>query len=265
MPTPSRTASSRPNLDYLVGSRGQRLPDAGRELRGAAGVGRLPRREHRLPADSRRGRCHATMPLSSPSRVRHGECRARACWPSLPSPLPRWFLPAPSRPRAAGAHRLARRGHATWARGTKSPNIRTASSASAPATPRRSTPRGLMGGLMSWNRCRKADGTSDDATGVARPVGRPARRSWRCDIAPAWLLLPAVRVWGGYWVIDLDPGYTLAAVSEPSREYRWILSRTPTVEGRRLSGAAAPAGDEGLRRHPASGHAAGLTPIHPYS
>jgi apolipoprotein D and lipocalin family protein len=30
-------------------------------------------------------------------------------------------------------------------------------------------------------------------------------------------------------VIDLDPDYQLAAVSEPKREYLWILSRTPTV------------------------------------
>jgi apolipoprotein D and lipocalin family protein len=46
--------------------------------------------------------------------------------------------------------------------------------------------------------------------------------------APGWLsFLPMV--WGDYWVIDLDPDYQLAAVSEPKREYLWILSRTPTV------------------------------------
>jgi apolipoprotein D and lipocalin family protein len=36
-------------------------------------------------------------------------------------------------------------------------------------------------------------------------------------------------VWGDYWVIDLDAQYQLAAVSEPKREYLWVLSRTPTV------------------------------------
>ena len=46
--------------------------------------------------------------------------------------------------------------------------------------------------------------------------------------APAWLsFLPMV--WGDYWVIDLDPDYQLAAVSEPGRDYLWILARTPTV------------------------------------
>ncbi len=32
-------------------------------------------------------------------------------------------------------------------------------------------------------------------------------------------------------MIDLDEAYSLVAVSEPAREYLWILSRTPVVEG----------------------------------
>ena len=48
------------------------------------------------------------------------------------------------------------------------------------------------------------------------------------DGAPALLsFIPLV--WGDYWIIDLDRDYGLAAVSEPGREYLWILSRTPTV------------------------------------
>jgi apolipoprotein D and lipocalin family protein len=31
-------------------------------------------------------------------------------------------------------------------------------------------------------------------------------------------------------VVDLDPNYQLAAVSEAKREYLWILSRTPKVD-----------------------------------
>jgi apolipoprotein D and lipocalin family protein len=37
-------------------------------------------------------------------------------------------------------------------------------------------------------------------------------------------------VWGNYWVIDLDEQYQLAAVSEPTRKYLWILARTKTVD-----------------------------------
>jgi apolipoprotein D and lipocalin family protein len=38
-------------------------------------------------------------------------------------------------------------------------------------------------------------------------------------------------VWGNYWIIDLAPDYTYAVIGEPSREYLWILSRTPVLGG----------------------------------
>lgn len=37
-------------------------------------------------------------------------------------------------------------------------------------------------------------------------------------------------VWGDYWVVDLDDSYELVAVSEPKRDYLWILSRKPQVD-----------------------------------
>lgn len=33
-----------------------------------------------------------------------------------------------------------------------------------------------------------------------------------------------------YWVIDLDEDYRYAVVGEPSRNFLWILSRTPTLD-----------------------------------
>ena len=36
-------------------------------------------------------------------------------------------------------------------------------------------------------------------------------------------------VWGDYWIIGLGPEYTWAVVGTPSREYLWILSRTPEM------------------------------------
>lgn len=33
-----------------------------------------------------------------------------------------------------------------------------------------------------------------------------------------------------YWIIDLDPNYEWAVVSNPSRLFLWILSRTPTLD-----------------------------------
>lgn len=78
------------------------------------------------------------------------------------------------------------------------------------------------------NRCRRENGEMDEAVGLARQVGGPSSPRLEVRFAPAWLsFIPAV--WGDYWVIDLDAGYRLVAVSEPRRDYLWILSRTPQV------------------------------------
>jgi apolipoprotein D and lipocalin family protein len=36
--------------------------------------------------------------------------------------------------------------------------------------------------------------------------------------------------WGSYWIIDLGKEYEYAVVGHPSREYLWILSRTPQMD-----------------------------------
>jgi len=78
------------------------------------------------------------------------------------------------------------------------------------------------------NRCRRADGQQETAVGSARQIGAATAATLKVRFAPRWLsFLPMV--WGDYWVIDLDPAYSLAAVSEPKREYLWILARTPAV------------------------------------
>jgi len=99
------------------------------------------------------------------------------------------------------------------------------------------------------NRCRKADGSTDVATGVARQCGPADSPRLKVRFAPALLsFLPPV--WGDYWVIDLDRNYGLAAVSEPGRDYLWILSRTPQVEKRALDALLARLSGQGfdLRR-----------------
>ncbi len=78
------------------------------------------------------------------------------------------------------------------------------------------------------NRCLREDGGVEDALGMARQVGDSRSPKLEVRFAPAWLsFLPWV--WGDYWVLDLDPEYSLVAVGEPQREYLWILARTPTV------------------------------------
>lgn len=76
------------------------------------------------------------------------------------------------------------------------------------------------------NRCRTKNGF-DEATGVARRVdGRTDRL--QVSFLPAvlrWLPIG----WGSYWIIELAPDYRYAVVGEPSREYLWILARSPTL------------------------------------
>ena len=87
------------------------------------------------------------------------------------------------------------------------------------------------GQLKVLNRCRKADGKEDSAEGVAKQIGPANSPILQVRFAPAWLSFVPL-VWGDYWVIDLDPDYQLVAVSEPKREYLWVLSRTPQVDAK---------------------------------
>ena len=85
------------------------------------------------------------------------------------------------------------------------------------------------GHVKVLNRCMLESGEMNEAIGAAKQVGAPTSPKLKVRFAPAWLsFIPLV--WGDYWVIDLDDNYELAAVSEPSRDYLWILSRTPKVD-----------------------------------
>lgn len=78
------------------------------------------------------------------------------------------------------------------------------------------------------NRCPQADGKVDESIGEARRIGPPGSAQLQVRFAPAWLsFLPMV--WGRYWVVELDEAYQLAVVSEPTREYLWVLSRQPSL------------------------------------
>ena len=87
------------------------------------------------------------------------------------------------------------------------------------------------GSVQVLNSCTTADGNTIDALGLAKQVGPATSPKLQVRFAPAWLSwLP--QVWGDYWVIDLDTDYQLAAVSDATREYLWVLSRTPQVNAK---------------------------------
>ena len=85
------------------------------------------------------------------------------------------------------------------------------------------------GNLRVLNSCKTATGETSEAEGLARQIGTKDSPKLEVRFAPEWLsFLPMV--WGDYWVIDLDPQYQVAAVSDPRREYLWVLSRTPQID-----------------------------------
>ena len=77
------------------------------------------------------------------------------------------------------------------------------------------------------NRC-KVEGGVDQAEGLARVIDGSHNARLQVRFAPAWLAWFPL-VWGDYWVIDLDPDYTVATVGTPSRDYLWILARKPVL------------------------------------
>ena len=92
----------------------------------------------------------------------------------------------------------------------------------------------LPGGQVEViNRCRRDDGSIDSVVGVARAAGSVLRGSQlepaqlEVSFLPAWLRwLP---IWGTYWVLELAPDGRYAVVSEPGREYLWVLARKPEL------------------------------------
>ena len=87
------------------------------------------------------------------------------------------------------------------------------------------------GNLKVLNSCKTAEGNVSEAEGVARQIGGKDSPKLEVRFAPAWLsFIPMV--WGDYWIIDLDSQYQVAVVSDPRREYLWILSRNPQIDKR---------------------------------
>lgn len=80
------------------------------------------------------------------------------------------------------------------------------------------------GEINVLNKCRKGglDGPEDVAEGRARVVDRTTNAKLEVSFFGPF--------WGDYWIIDLGPDYEYAVVGHPSRDYLWILSRTPTLD-----------------------------------
>jgi apolipoprotein D and lipocalin family protein len=86
------------------------------------------------------------------------------------------------------------------------------------------------GKIKVINRCQKADSSQIAADGIAhKEENNGSNAKLKVRFAPSWIgWIPFV--WGTYWILDLAPDYSYAAVGDPSRKYLWILSRTPQLD-----------------------------------
>ncbi len=82
------------------------------------------------------------------------------------------------------------------------------------------------------------------ATAVVQPDAASDGSNSRLKV---YFFLPWLRLFGGdYWIIGLDEDYRWAVISEPSRKYLWILSRTPVLDPVEMERAKAVIVENGL-------------------
>jgi apolipoprotein D and lipocalin family protein len=72
------------------------------------------------------------------------------------------------------------------------------------------------------NQCRKEDGTLEQISGIAKVVEGSHGAKLRVSFFRP--------IYGDYWILDLDPDYRWVLVGEPSRQYAWILARSPSLD-----------------------------------
>lgn len=87
------------------------------------------------------------------------------------------------------------------------------------------------GKINITNRCIKENGHKRSAHGEVKIVDKTNNAKMEVEFAPDWLK------WSGigkedYWIIDIDPQYKWAVISEPNRDFLWILSRMPVLDSK---------------------------------
>lgn len=81
--------------------------------------------------------------------------------------------------------------------------------------------------IKVYNSCRKANGEISGAEGRARVEDKVSNSKLKVTFVKLfdWIF----SFGGNYWILDVDSGYNVALVGDPSRDYAWILSRQPVL------------------------------------
>ncbi|WP_237216512.1 lipocalin family protein [Falsiroseomonas oryziterrae] len=90
------------------------------------------------------------------------------------------------------------------------------------------------------NRCLDANAGNRETVATATAYAVEGSGNARLRVSFFWPF------YGDYWVIGLDPDYRWAAVGAPSREFLWILSRTPQMAAGDYAAAVAAAAAQGF-------------------
>ncbi|WP_367872909.1 lipocalin family protein [Luteolibacter sp. Populi] len=102
------------------------------------------------------------------------------------------------------------------------------------------------GTIRVVNTCIRADGSTRDIEGVAKPVDAKANRL-KVSFPNNWYTkaLP-VPPEGNYWIIDVSPDYRRAVVGTPDRRSLWFLSRSPKIAAKDFEAMKATATAQGF-------------------
>ncbi|MBT9569395.1 MAG: lipocalin family protein [Thiobacillus sp.] len=90
------------------------------------------------------------------------------------------------------------------------------------------------------NRCRAADGTLEQARGIAKVVKGSGGAKLRVSFFRPF--------YGDYWILDLDPAYRWVLIGEPGRDYAWVLARQPELDSATLDALLSKAAALGFDR-----------------
>jgi len=102
------------------------------------------------------------------------------------------------------------------------------------------------GTVRVLNRCTTAEGAVKEAQGRAFVTDPTTNARLEVEF-DNWFsrLFPGVAR-GAYWIVHLEPDYSVAVVGNPSREYLWILARDPALPDDRYAALVALAGRLGF-------------------
>lgn len=78
------------------------------------------------------------------------------------------------------------------------------------------------------NRMRR-NGEAEEAVGQATAIDDSGSRLEVTFLPEGLRWIPFTK--GDYWIIGLEPDYSVALVGSPDRKYLWLLARTPRIDG----------------------------------